>query len=54
MPIYEFVCERCGRLVERLQKVTDPPPEACPECGRVYWRGTHVQRMLSRLREMGV
>lgn len=27
---------------------------ACPECGRVYWRGTHVQRMLSRLREMGV
>jgi uncharacterized protein with PIN domain len=25
----------------------------CPGCGRVYWRGTHVQRMLSRLREMG-
>ena len=33
MPIYEFVCESCGRIVERLQKVTDPPPEACPECG---------------------
>jgi putative FmdB family regulatory protein len=33
MPIYEFVCEACGRLVERLQKVSDPPPEACPECG---------------------
>jgi putative FmdB family regulatory protein len=33
MPIYEFVCEDCGRLVERLQKVTDPPPDACPECG---------------------
>ena len=32
MPIYEFVCEKCGRIVERLQKVTDPPPEACPEC----------------------
>ena len=32
MPIYEFVCESCGRLVERLQKLTDPPPEACPEC----------------------
>ena len=33
MPIYEFVCENCGRIVERLQKVTDPPPESCPECG---------------------
>src|SRR5438445_1940725 len=33
MPIYEFVCEECGRLVERLQKVNDPPPDACPECG---------------------
>jgi putative FmdB family regulatory protein len=33
MPIYEFVCEACGRIVERLQKLTDPPPDACPECG---------------------
>jgi putative FmdB family regulatory protein len=33
MPIYEFVCEACGRLVERLQKVSDPPLGACPECG---------------------
>ena len=33
MPIYEFVCESCGRTVERLQKLTDPPPDACPECG---------------------
>jgi len=32
MPIYEFVCESCGRLVERLQKMSDPPPDACPEC----------------------
>jgi putative FmdB family regulatory protein len=32
VPIYEFVCEACGRIVERLQKVDDPPPEACPEC----------------------
>ena len=25
---------------------------ACPGCGRVYWRGTHVRRMLWRLEEM--
>ena len=33
MPIYEFVCEACGRIEERLQKLSDPPPDACPECG---------------------
>jgi putative FmdB family regulatory protein len=33
MPIYEFVCEACGNIVERLQKLSDPPPECCPECG---------------------
>jgi putative FmdB family regulatory protein len=33
VPIYEFVCEKCGRIVERLQGVNDGPPEACPECG---------------------
>jgi uncharacterized protein with PIN domain len=25
---------------------------ACPTCERVYWRGTHVRRMLRRLEEM--
>src|SRR3954469_17518503 len=33
MPIYEFLSENGGRIVERLQKVSDPPPDACPECG---------------------
>ena len=33
MPIYEFVCEACGNIVERLQKLSDPPPDACQECG---------------------
>ena len=33
MPIYEFLCESCGRVEERLQKLTDPPPNACAECG---------------------
>ncbi len=33
MPIYEFVCEACGRLAEVMQKVDDPPPAKCDECG---------------------
>jgi putative FmdB family regulatory protein len=31
VPIYEFVCESCGRVAEVMQKVSDPAP-ACPEC----------------------
>ncbi|HEX4964208.1 MAG TPA: Mut7-C RNAse domain-containing protein [Thermoanaerobaculia bacterium] len=27
---------------------------ACPGCGRVYWRGTHVRRMTERLAAMRV
>ncbi|MEW5702413.1 MAG: Mut7-C RNAse domain-containing protein [Candidatus Zixiibacteriota bacterium] len=26
----------------------------CPSCGRVFWRGTHVQRMLKRLQATGI
>jgi len=43
MPIYEFVCEACGRIVERLQKVSDPPPAECPECG-----GEKMAKIMSR------
>ena len=27
----------------------DEPIKACPECGRVYWPGSHVRRMRGRL-----
>lgn len=27
---------------------------ACPACGRIYWRGTHVSRMQKRLERMGI
>ncbi len=33
MPIYEYQCSECGSRVERLQKLGDPPPEACEACG---------------------
>ena len=33
MPIYEYLCEDCGRITELMQKVTDPAPRSCPECG---------------------
>lgn len=33
MPIYEFQCDRCRHVFERLQKLSDPDPDICPECG---------------------
>ena len=32
MPIYEYECEKCGKVVEQWQKISDPPLEWC-ECG---------------------
>ena len=33
MPIYAFRCETCGHAFDRLQKLSDPDPRECPECG---------------------
>lgn len=33
MPLYEYECDTNGHRFERIQKYSDPPPEACPTCG---------------------
>jgi putative FmdB family regulatory protein len=33
MPLYEYKCTQCGRVVEALQKAKDRPLEKCPNCG---------------------
>lgn len=33
MPIYEYLCESCGKLTEVVQKFSEPPPKKCAECG---------------------
>jgi putative FmdB family regulatory protein len=34
MPIYEFECTACGAVFDRLQKLSDPDPTQCPDCGK--------------------
>lgn len=34
MPIYAFQCAACGHAFDRLQKLSDPDPAACPACGQ--------------------
>ncbi len=33
MPIYAYACTACGHHYDRLQKLSDPDPDACPACG---------------------
>lgn len=33
MPLYEYQCESCQKVTERIQKFSDPPIESCPSCG---------------------
>ena len=32
MPIYEYVCEKCGLHVEVIQKISDAPLKRCTKC----------------------
>ena len=34
MPIYEYLCARCGYQFEEVQKFNAPSLEECPDCGK--------------------
>lgn len=33
MPLYEYVCKKCGRRSERIEKMDGPRMKKCPNCG---------------------
>jgi putative FmdB family regulatory protein len=33
MPIYEYQCDSCGHVFEKIQKFSDAPIDVCPKCG---------------------
>lgn len=34
MALYDFKCSECGHEIEVLQKMSDPYPTTCPNCGK--------------------
>jgi putative FmdB family regulatory protein len=34
MPLYEYLCDACGRRFEVIQKFSDGPVDACRHCGK--------------------
>ncbi len=59
-------CSVCNRVIESVGKETikgEVPDRVwehyekfwrCPQCGRIYWEGGHVARLMDKLRRMGV
>ena len=43
MPLYEYYCSNCNRILEIEQKITDDPLTQCPECG-----STAFKRLISK------
>lgn len=37
MPIYEYLCNSCGSKKEHIQKMSDAPIKACPDCGSEHY-----------------
>src|SRR5580658_637672 len=35
MPLYEYLCNKCGHRFERIRKFSDKQLTKCPECGGV-------------------
>src|SRR5215471_6075651 len=33
MPLYEYVCQSCGKKTEVLQRLNERPLKICPHCG---------------------
>lgn len=42
MPTYEYGCASCGSEWEEIQRITEPPIEVCPKCGK-----PSAQRLIS-------
>jgi len=35
MPLYEYLCKKCGHRFEEIRKFSDKHLQKCPECGGV-------------------
>lgn len=53
-PLVQLAAEEARSRVPPHVALTQKLFRTCPDCGRVYWRATHVERMRRRLAAMGL
>ncbi|HYU33138.1 MAG TPA: Mut7-C RNAse domain-containing protein [Thermoanaerobaculia bacterium] len=53
-PLVEIAPEEARARVPPWVARTQQEFRLCPECGRIYWPGTHASRMRERLEGMGL
>ncbi len=42
MPVYEYVCDKCGSTTETLRRMADADaPQACDRCGSTKTKRAH-------------
>jgi uncharacterized protein len=54
VPVHKVARESVREQVPPAVFETSPKFTRCPVCGRVYWGGSHGERMKRRLREAGI
>jgi uncharacterized protein with PIN domain/sulfur carrier protein ThiS len=56
-------CNELLKLVKKEEVINHLPPKVshsqnefyiCPACNKIYWKGTHYQRMLSFIKRLGI
>jgi putative FmdB family regulatory protein len=54
MPVYDYLCQRCGPFTEMRPMADSDVPQACPECGadapRAFLTAPYCVTMPSQLR----
>lgn len=42
MPTYDYRCQKCNHVFEKVQRITAPPQATCPKCNL-----TECQRLIT-------
>lgn len=51
-PLFDVAAETIAHEVPPYVRATQTRFRRCPNCSRIYWRGTHWERMMERLKTL--
>lgn len=53
-PLETLTREEALPLVPPKVRALETPFRRCPRCGRLFWNGTHAERIVEKLRALGI